>query len=410
MILYCFSLFVSRDCFFPFTMTLLDVITKASASTEPHTSQADHPIVLNTDDIFFNLKPEVENPNPTSLVNPLTGWGISQTDAKLIDLSKKFYTKLNRKLKDIHNFNKEEFIGILNPFLEKIKEKGRIFIGVDPNDTGYTSVLLEKVGFLIGRDVLSLVLEACISLEIWELLEVLIFNGLVEHSCYPNLVVNIAAKKRSDLLCLCVKHARNLGSVELLCILKYFLCPPKDSYVSMVNVRKEWESQALLAIEKAKLGKKSRLAKEASILLMVAYDGFLDPELCLHYLLASNNVDEVILSSLLGKLVGKELMNLIRYLGKWLKKYERFPQAIPCPKASSALGLKACDWVPKVEDVVKCLGFVVDENFSSLMLHPKFCEELKSIEGVVSSLAFEARFCCSMANVIEKLRAEDIQS
>lgn len=409
MIFFFFSLFVSRGCFFAFTMTLLDVITKASASTEPHSSQADHPIVLNADDIFFNLKPEVENPNPTSLVNPLTGWGISQTDAKLIDLSKKFYTKLNRKLKDIHNFNKEEFIRMLNPFLEKLRDNARIVIGVVPIYTGYTSLLIKNVGFFIGRDVLSLVLEACISLEIWELLEVLIVNGLVDHSCYSDLVVNIAAKKRSDLLCLCVKHARNLGSVELLCILKYFLCPPKDGYGSMVNVRKEWESQALLAIEMAKLGKLP-LAKEASILLMVAYDGFLDAELCLHYLLAPNNVDEVVLSSSLGKLVGKELMNLIRYLGKWLKKYERFPQAIPCPMASSALGLKACDWVPKVEDVVKCLGFVVDENFSSLLLHPKFCEELKSIEGVVSSLAFEARFCCSMANVIEKLRAEDIQS
>ncbi|XP_022727761.1 uncharacterized protein LOC111283450 [Durio zibethinus] len=391
-------------------MTLLDVITKASANTEPLCSQADHPIVLNPDDVLLNLKPEVENPNPTSLVTPLTGWGISSTDAKLIDLSKKFYTKLNRKLKDIHNFNKEEFLGILNLFLEKIREIGGIFIGVDSNDSGYTLVLLEKVGFLIGRDVLSLVLEACISLEIWELLEVLIVNGLVDHSCYSNLVVNVAAKKRSDLLCLCVKHARNLGSAELLCILKYFLSPPKDGYVSMVNVRKEWESQAFLAIEKARLGKKSRLAKEASILLMVAHDGFSDPELCLHYLLASNNVDEVILSSSLGKLSGKEMMSLIRYLGKWLEKYERFPQAIPCPKASSALGLKACDWIPKLEDVVKCLGFVVDENFSSLILHPEFHEELKSIEGLVSSLAFEARFCCLMANVIEKLRAGDMLS
>ena len=115
------------------------------------------------------------------------------------------------------------------------------------------------------------------------------------------------------------------------------------------------------------------------------------------------------MSSSLGKLSGKE-MNLIRYLGNWLEKYERFPQAIPCPKASSALGLKACDWVPKLEDVVKCLGFVLDENFSSLMLHPEFHEELKSIEGVVSSLAFEARFCSLMANVIEKLRAGDMQS
>ncbi|XVF09127.1 hypothetical protein REPUB_Repub07fG0064400 [Reevesia pubescens] len=392
-------------------MTLVDVITKAAAAnTEPLSSQADHPIVLNPDDIFLKLKPDVENPNPTSLVSRLTGWEISSTDAKLVDLSKKFYTKLNRKLKAIHNFNKEEFLGILNPFLEKIREKGGIFIGVDSNDSGYTLVLLEKVGFLMGRDVLSLVLEACISLEIWELLEVLIVNGLVDHSCYSNLVVDVAAKKRSDLLCLCVKHARNLGSSELLCILKYFLCPPKDGYISMGNVRKEWESQALLAIEKARLGKKSRLAKEASILLMVAHDGFSDAELCLHYLLASNNIDEVILSSSLCKLSGKEMMNLIRYLGKWLKKYERFPQAIPCPKASSAFGLKACDWVPKLEDVVKCLGFVLDENFSSLMLHPEFHEELKSIERVVSSLAFEARLCCLMANVIEKLRAGDMQS
>ncbi|KAK8710715.1 hypothetical protein V6N13_146028 [Hibiscus sabdariffa] len=390
-------------------MTVLDVITKASANAELHSSIADHPIVLNADNIFLNLKPEAENPNPTSFVSPLTGWGISPTDAKLIDLSKKFYTKLNRKLKDIHNFNREEFLGMLNPFLEKVREKGGIVIGVASNDSGNTSVLLQKVGSLIGRDVLSLVLEACISLGIWELMEVLIVNGLIDHSCYSNLIVNLAAKERSDLLCLCVKHAHNLGSVELLCVLKYFLCPPKDGYASMVNVRKEWESQALLAIEKATLGKKSRLAKEALVLLMVAYDRFSDAELCLHYLLASNNVDEVILSSSIGKLAGKELMNLIRYLGKWLKKYEGFPQAIPCPKASSSLGLKICDWVPKLEDVAKCLRFVIDENFSSLMLHPEFCEELKSIEGVVSSLAFEARFCCSMANVIEKLKG-DLQS
>ncbi|OMO65682.1 hypothetical protein COLO4_31086 [Corchorus olitorius] len=51
-------------------MTLLDVITKAS----PISSQAEHPIILNPDDIILSLKPDVENPNPTSLVSPLTGW------------------------------------------------------------------------------------------------------------------------------------------------------------------------------------------------------------------------------------------------------------------------------------------------------------------------------------------------
>ncbi|XP_022737326.1 uncharacterized protein LOC111290275 [Durio zibethinus] len=203
-------------------MTLLDVITKALPNVEPLCSQADHPIMLNPDRIFLNLKPEVENSYPTSL----------------------------------------------------------------------------KVGFLMGRDVLSLVSEACIILEIWELLEALIVNGLVDHSCYPNLAVNVAANLRADLLFV----------------------------LNMLAIWEELESQALLSVEKARLGKKLRWAKEASILLMVAHDGFSDAELCLHYLLASNNVDEVILSSSIGKLGGKETVNLIRHLGKWLTKYENFLQ------------------------------------------------------------------------------------
>ncbi|KAF2311344.1 hypothetical protein GH714_021924 [Hevea brasiliensis] len=272
------------------------------------------------------LESQLESVDSTSLANPVTGWQLSQTDAQLIESGKKFFTKLKRKLKDTINFNKDEFVEILNLFLEKIGEKFGISVGVDSSDNGYT--------------------------------------------------------QRSDLLCLSIRHAPDLGLTELLCILKYFLCPSKDAYSSMVNVRKEWESQALLAIEKVKdkklSDKKSRIAKEASILLMLAHDGFSTSELCLHYLLASSNVDEVILSSSIG----------------------------PCPKASSMLGLKACDWVPKLEDIVRCLGLVLDENFSSLVLHPEFHEELKSIEGLVGSLALEAKLCCSMANVIENLKTE----
>ncbi|KAL9460005.1 hypothetical protein AB3S75_003246 [Citrus x aurantiifolia] len=147
----------------------------------------------------------------------------------------------------------------------------------------------------------------------------------------------------------------NLGSSELLCILKYFLCPLKDAYGSMGSVRMEWESQALLAIEKASDENPSRkklcLAKEASILLMVAHDGFLVSELCLRYLLASSNIDEVMLSSAISNLNG---MSLIRYLGKWLKKFETFPQiaidnpstlypcnCIPLPLFSSSLAFVA---------------------------------------------------------------------
>ncbi|EEF52136.1 uncharacterized protein LOC8277376 [Ricinus communis] len=389
-------------------MSLLDVITKAaSVNVEP---QSEYPIVLNSDDVFLNLKANAETPNPSSLASPVTGWQLAETDVHLIELGKKFYCKLKRKLKDINHFNKDEFFGILNPFLEKMGEKIGISVGVSSSDNGYTQVLIEKIGFLMGRDVTGLVLEACLSLEIWDLVETLIIKGLVDYSCYSNLVKNLVANKRSDLLCLSIKHAPDLGLSELLCILKYFLCPSKEAYSAMANVRKEWESQALLAIEKVRNknlpDKKLRVAKEAAILLMLAHDGFSTSELCLHYLLASVNIDEVILSSSIGKLNGKEMMSFIKYLGKWLKKYETFPQASPCPKASSTLGLKGCDWVPKLEDIVKCLGLVLDENFSTLVLHPEFHEELRSIEGLVASLALEAKFCSSVANIIEILKTD----
>ncbi|KAK4843603.1 hypothetical protein QYF36_010480 [Acer negundo] len=392
-------------------MTLLEVITKASANLEPVSAQVDHPIILSADDIFLNLKPKLENPSATSLVNSVAGWEISQTDTQLIDTCKKFYVKLKRNLKDTNKFDKDEFIGILNPFLEKISENVLMPVGFDKSDSGYTRVLIEKIGFLMSRDVAGLVLEACVRLRIWELVEALILYGLVDHSGYSDLVMKLVAEKRSNLLSLCIKHSPDLGSSELLCFLKYFLCPHRDAYASMVSVRKEWESQALLAIEKArdeKLSrKKSRVAKEASILLMVAHDGFSASELCLHYLLASSNVDEMILSYSISKLNVKEMMSLIRYLGKWLKKFERFPQAGPCPEASCMLGLMACDWVPRLEVVVKCLGVMLDENFSSLVLHPEFHEELRSIEGVVGTLAVESRLCCSMATAIKNLGVDD---
>ncbi|KAF5476960.1 hypothetical protein F2P56_003645 [Juglans regia] len=391
-------------------MTLLEVIENASVSSEPLASQSEYPIVLNPDDVLPNLRPKLDYPNLVSLVNPVVGWQISKTDSEVIGLGKIFFTKLNRKLKNPNDFDKKEFIRILNQFLEKIKDKAGVSIGIDSSDKGYTVALIEKLGSMMGKDVAGLILDACVVLETWELVEALIVNGHVEHSCYSTLVNRLVVKKMSDLICVCIKHASDLGASELLCILKYFLCPPKDAYISMVNVRKEWEKQALSAIERASdkglTGKKARLAKDASISLMMAHDGFSAPELCLHYLLASSNVDAVVLASSISKLNGKEMMSLIRYLGKWLKKYERFPQAVPCSEASSKLGLKACCWIPKLEDVINWVGLVLDEKFSSLVLHPEFHEELRSMEGMVSSLALEARVCCSMANVVEKLIVE----
>ncbi|XP_038882008.1 uncharacterized protein LOC120073314 [Benincasa hispida] len=390
-------------------MTLLEVIKQASACSDPLDSQSDYPILLNPDDVLASLKSKVDEPDPISLVNPIIGWQISETDSKVIDLGKKFHENFKQKLRN-RNFSRPEFINILNVFLEKMRERVGIAISVSSLDNCYTKVLIEKLGFLMSKVVGDLVLETCIAFEDWELVETFVVNKLVKHASYSNLILKLVAKKRSDLLCLCIKQASDFGPADLHCILKYFLCPSKEAYASMSNVRKEWEDQALLAIQKASdkslKGKKSNLAKEAAIQLMVAHDGFSTKELCLHYLLASPNLDEVILSSALSKLNREEMINLIRYLGKWLKKYERYPQAVSCPKASIVLGLKACDWVPKLDDIVRYLGLVLDVNFSSLVLHPDFHEELKTMGELVSSLALESKQCCFVASVAENLRTE----
>jgi hypothetical protein len=64
-------------------------------------------------------------------------------------------------------------------------------------------MLIEKLGSLMGIDVGGLVLDSSVVLETWELVETLIVNGLVEHSCYSNLVNETCGKEEVRLdLCL----------------------------------------------------------------------------------------------------------------------------------------------------------------------------------------------------------------
>ena len=115
-----------------FAMTLLEVIIKASANNESLASVSEYPIVLNPDDVL--LRPKLEDPNPTLLVNPVIGWQISQTDSEVIEMRKKFYTKLKQKLKNPIDFDKDEFLLILNQFLEKIRDKVGVSIGIDKDE------------------------------------------------------------------------------------------------------------------------------------------------------------------------------------------------------------------------------------------------------------------------------------
>lgn len=385
-------------------MSLLEIITRASptVSTKLAQESTNYPIVLNSEPIFSRLKPDEDQ---NFAVKKVTGWEITQTDTELLESRQKFFKDLSTKLKSTKKFTKDDFLGALISFLEKSGEKCGIPVGGKRSKEGYTRNLIEKLGFLI-RDVNGLVLEACMKLGTWDVLETLISNGLVEYTRTSDLVSKLIEKRRSDLIVSCLKQVLDLQTYDLLCILKYFLVLPSDGYQSLVSLRKYWENQALLAIEKASGKGKEELAKEASVLVMLAHDGFDVSELCLHYLLSSRNLDEVIFSACVGKLNGEEIKALVSYLGKWLRKYDKFPQAVPCPKASSVLGLTVCDWVPTLEDVVKCFGIVVDEHFSTLVLNSEFHEELRSLEAIVSSLTAEARLSGTLANLSERLTSE----
>ncbi|WOL05898.1 hypothetical protein Cni_G14629 [Canna indica] len=394
-------------------MTLLEAIIGAAAEAEEGVP-SEYPIVLNPDDIFLQLKPDDESPGGVSLVKRVSGWKISETDAAISELASHFAQTLRNKLKRPKSFGKGDFLGLLNSFLTKSAEKIGLSIGSDAADESsvqFSCSMIEKMGFLIGGEVARLIAECCAVLEVWEMLETLLLEGLIGHLKSTNLVEKLVEKNQPELLCLLVKHVSDLQSSELLAILKYFLSPTDGSYDGMVAVRRQWETEALSAIEKATtqagLPKKvSRLAREASVLLMMAHDGFLSYEVCLHYVFGSSNGDGIMLSAAIAKLDGEEVLYLIRYFLKWLRKYHRFPEACPCPSAGATLGLRTCESVPSLESVVKGLGLVLDEHFSYLVFNSEFHAEMRAAENIINSLVLEANQSCPLGEIIRQLLSE----
>ncbi|KAF5203475.1 hypothetical protein FRX31_006935 [Thalictrum thalictroides] len=351
-----------------------------------------------------------EDSEDVSLIKCVEGWKISETDSEIIKMGNEFCKKLQRKLKNTNSFKKDEFLKLLNSFLEKSRKSFHLFEEIDPSLSNYTLLMIQKLKFFITPNVAALILEACVAFQIWDLVDMLIVEGVVGRFSSSNLIESLIEKKKSNLLCLCIMHFSDIQSSDVRALLKYFLSPPRGAHSSMAKMRKKWEKQALMSIEKATDGslpsENLSLAKQASLLLMIAHDDFSSAELCMHYLFASSEIDDLTLSYSLSGLDGSNKLKLIRYFGKWVKKYLRFPQAGPCPKAADVLGLKLCRWVPSLESVVKYLGLVLDEQFASLVLDTVVHDELRSLEEDVKSLASEARFCSSLAILAESLKVE----
>lgn len=371
-------------------MTLLDTILKASAAdaSAPKEPSTRVPVVVDAATVFPKLRPVSNEPPADGASLPmrrLSGWKIPK------------YAK--RTAQDVENIS--------------MKLKKKLKIRPKPSDRREVEQLLdslppETLGSLPpGGEAAQLVAEACVSFEIWEKLEPLISSGLIGRWDGFDLVGKLAEKHRPDFLCLCAGVVSDLRSSQLLVILKYFLSPSKDSFAAMPLVRKEWERQGLCAIEKATDKSLSpeltALARDSSILLMIAYDGFTSYELCLHYVFSSQHLEGLVMSTAISRLDGIEVLRLIRYFRKWLEKYERFPEAIPCLAAVQLLKLTKLEWVPSLNSVARGLSLVLDERFSYFILNTQYQEEMRTLEKIARSLASKASACCYLSNAIGKL-------
>ncbi|RLN24086.1 uncharacterized protein C2845_PM07G04480 [Panicum miliaceum] len=228
-----------------------------------------------------------------------------------------------------------------------------------------------------------------------------------------DLISTLSDNDRADLVCSVLRQAADLRSSEILAALRFFLSPGTNkAYDDMMRVKGQWKDAAVLAVHKCrekgpgKTKKVDAAARQATLLLMMGHDGFSSPEVCLHYLFASGNVDSVVLGAAVAELDGGEVVRLMRYLNKWIGKYRRFPEAQACPKAVGMHGLEQCDRVPSFKAVARALGVLLDNHFSHLVLSTEVREELMAAEVMVRELAVEAESSGPILDLLCRLQQD----
>lgn len=259
----------------------------------------------------------------------------------------------------------------------------------------------------------SLVASKAASLAEHDVLLALAESRLLPHPP-PDLVASLAECDRADLVCAVLRQAADIRSSEILAALRCFLSPASDkAYDAMVDVKRRWKDAAVLAVDRCRekgAGKKKKkvdaAARRAALLLMMGHDGFTSPEVCLHYLFASGNVDSVVLGAAVAELDGGEVVRLIRYLNKWIGKYRRFTEAQACPEGVGMLGFEQCDSVPSFGAVARALGVVLDNHFSYLALNADVREDLRSADVMVKELAVEAESSGPILDLLRRLQQD----
>lgn len=372
-------------------MTLLAAITNASAT--PTAGRSPHPIVHTP-----GAPPPLSSSALPTLIPPST-WSLAPADPSL-------ETAASFLVGSLASCPSTSVLRILlNNFLAKLA----LSLSLPPPPESIPEALRAFARY-IPAAVAPHVASAAARTESYEVLLALAESRLLPHPS-PDLVSSLADKGRADLVCAVLRQATDLRSSEILAGLRCFLSPAsEEAYDAMMDVKSRWKDAAVAAVNSCrnqgaeKVGNDA--ARRAALLLMMGHDGFSSPEVCLHYLFASGNVDSVVLGAAVAELDGDEVVRLMRYLNKWIEKYGRFPEAQPCPEGASMTGLEQCDSVPPFGVVARALGVVLDNHFSHLVLNADVREDLKAADKMLKELTVEAESSGPILDLLRRLQQD----
>uniref|UniRef100_A0A0D9UVZ4 Uncharacterized protein n=1 Tax=Leersia perrieri TaxID=77586 RepID=A0A0D9UVZ4_9ORYZ len=372
-------------------MTLLAAITNPPSSSSAAAST--NPIVLT---------PGAAPPPPTSSALPTlippSDWSLSPSNPTLATAASFLSASLSSSSSSL---SLPRFTSLLSSFLTTLSTSLSL-----PSPSPNLPAAIRAVASYFPSALASPVASIAASLAEYEVVLALADCGLLRHPP-PNLLASLAEVGRVELVCAVVRKAADLRSSELVATLRCFLSPASHAaYDAMVSVKGQWKEAAVAAVNRCGKGKKvDAVARQAAMLLMMGYDGFTSPEVCLHYLFASgSNVDNVVLGAAVAELDGGEVARLMRYLTKWIGKYQRFPEAQACPEAVGMPGMELCDNVPSFGVVARALGLVLDQHFSHLVLNAELKEDLKTAEMMVKQLAAEAESAGPILDLLRRLQ------
>lgn len=204
------------------------------------------------------------------------GWEVSSPN---VTEEEKLVKKLKKKLENnVGTFSTSDFIAMVRPALERVlglesQGHGRDENGaVDGEDRNRKEVvdeeslfvgLIRKGGALVGRRLLSAIINCSLGLQFWNALKVLLQCGLVSSVSHPDLVQKLVEHRKADLLCTCFYYVLDLTPSDILLALKFLLDQSNAS--SFETVRQEWRRVASMAIDAAARRKELFLKREEYI-------------------------------------------------------------------------------------------------------------------------------------------------